>query len=419
MATTSNNEVKATLFCSGAAEGKRALSGVAEGGQGSRKIAEGKGAFSIGLEAKRGCLRDAEGGRGCSKSAENQREASAFVTFVLLHGFAQTPHAWDEVARMLEARGHRVVCPQIDSSSMAAACEQVRSIVATEASRGQGFGSQRSGSPGNGSPDGDTQRNVSPSASRFDGGQSACAQRFRVALVGYSMGGRVALEALCRYGADLQATDVILESAGLGPAEETARAAFATRADTWARELHAEGVPAFMDRWEQLPLFASQRAMPDEARARMREERLRRTAPDLAGELVNLGQHHQSSEAASLAALCEAVQRGVRVRYIAGELDAKYSAIAQRVNVALEGESTTKSADAPEVAREGVAVALEGALAAQPTDVPRAAWGSAEAAFGKVAAVAGASVAFVPGAGHNVHFEQPQLFVEILADFCG
>ena len=56
-----------------------------------------------------------------------------------------------------------------------------------------------------------------------------------------------------------------------------------------ARNLERDGVEPFIDYWEGIPLFASQRALPDEVRARIREGRLRNRATGLANSLRGMG----------------------------------------------------------------------------------------------------------------------------------
>ena len=124
-------------------------------------------------------------------------------------------------------------------------------------------------------------------------------------LVGYSMGGRIALETVVRACAARRAlplAGLALESAGLGPAAAAEREALRLRNEGWARRVRAEGVEAFMDWWEALPLFASQRGLPDDVRARLRAQRLRNSADALSLELAGWGQQFQEVRAAAPAA---------------------------------------------------------------------------------------------------------------------
>lgn len=152
-------------------------------------------------------------------------------------------------------------------------------------------------------------------------------------LVGYSMGGRIAAETVVRHP-DLPLAGLVLESAGLGPSDEAARATLAERNVAWARRLREEGVVAFMDWWETLPLFATQRDLPSEARAAIRAEREAHSAKLLARLLEAWGAHHQAAEAATLSAVSDLARQGVPVLYVAGALDEKYAAVAARAHAA-------------------------------------------------------------------------------------
>ena len=147
------------------------------------------------------------------------------------------------------------------------------------------------------------------------------------------MGGRIAAETVVRHP-DLPLAGLVLESAGLGPADEAARVALAERNGAWAQRLREEGVAAFMDWWETLPLFASQQALPSEAHAAVRTERISRDAGPLARSLEAWGAHHQAAEEVTLSVLAELTNRNVPVLYLAGTLDEKYSAVAARVRAA-------------------------------------------------------------------------------------
>lgn len=217
------------------------------------------------------------------------------VSFVLLHGFAQTPASWDENTRQLQARGHRTYGIDLykrAGDSLEALCDYVADVVGKVA--------EADGAP---------------------------------VLVGYSMGGRMVAETVVRHG-DLPLGGVVLESAGLGPTGEVQRAELAERNAAWAARLREEGVAAFMDRWEELPLFASQQALPDQTRARIRDGREAHTADELAESLLAWGAQRQASEVDTLAALLRTQERGVPVLYLAGALDEKYGHVAARVQAA-------------------------------------------------------------------------------------
>lgn len=243
---------------------------------------------------------------------------------ILLHGFAQTPASWDAIAQGLRDRGHRVCAPDLyrrAGDSLDQLCAAMAAMVADLAQT-----------------------------------EGACA------LIGYSMGGRIAAETVVR-NPGLPLAGLFLESAGLGPADERERAVLADRNAAWAGRLRVEGVDAFMDWWETLPLFSTQRLLPEVTRAALRSERMAHGAEPLARSLEAWGAQHQATEAATLSTFADLAARGVSVSYLAGALDGKYAAAASRVR-----------------------------------------------AFGLPAVV-------VPDAGHNVHLEAPIPFLEKTTEF--
>ena len=235
-------------------------------------------------------------------------------------------------------------------------------------------------------------------------------------LVGYSMGGRVALQAACLVADDLRdggqidrialrssaafapcgrsgrldvagggqrdtaatsADDaarmsaavlfsaLVLESAGLGPVDNAAREALRERNFAWAARVRGEGVSAFVGWWAGLPLFESQRNLPVDQRERLRAGRLANDAESLALSFEQAGAHQMPLRCESIRALCELSRRGVPVSYLAGRLDAKYCKVL--------ADLRADSHDA-------------------------------------------VSCRAVPCAGHNIHLEQPEAFASILKE---
>lgn len=245
---------------------------------------------------------------------------------ILLHGFAQTPATWSSVSVRLRAYGASVdAVPLYDMRSASVPGRPLLSL-----------------------------------SDLCD----AIADRVRKSpqppvLVGYSMGGRLAAETLVRHP-DLSVAALVLESAGLGPADDAEREVLGGRNRAWAARLRCGGVPAFMDWWEALPLFESQRSLPANVRDAVRAERLSHDAESLAQSLELWGAHRQASQSETLAALKRAAAAGVSVAYVAGFSDGKYRQLAERV--------------------EG----------------------------------AGLFATIVPNAGHNVHLEQSDEFAALL-----
>ena len=174
-------------------------------------------------------------------------------------------------------------------------------------------------------------------------------------ILGYSMGGRIALyTAFSGFFRSL-----ILESASPGLEDPAEREQRRLSDEELATSIERDGVPAFIARWENLPLFASQRALPSECREALHRQRLQNSATGLAQSLRGIGTGVQPSLHARLPAL------KIPVLLIAGALDTKFTAIAQRMAQALPQSQ----------------------------------------------------LSIVPAAGHTVHLEQPQLFASLVGDF--
>ncbi len=177
--------------------------------------------------------------------------------------------------------------------------------------------------------------------------------------IGYSMGGRVALHLALMFPA--RAASLILESASPGIADDAERAARRTEDDALAGRIESLGVAWFAEHWESLPIFASQAALPEPARATLRARRLLNSPAGLAGSLRGLGQGMQEYLMPRLPEISRPVL------FLSGALDAKYGALAE----------------------------------------------------GMAGAIAGAEHVTIPGAGHNIHLEQPEPFARALLDRLG
>ncbi|MDO8611872.1 MAG: 2-succinyl-6-hydroxy-2,4-cyclohexadiene-1-carboxylate synthase [Dehalococcoidia bacterium] len=179
----------------------------------------------------------------------------------------------------------------------------------------------------------------------------------RVAVVGYSMGGRVALHLALAAPERLWA--LVLESVSPGIDDPGERAARRESDEALAGAIEREGVEAFVARWESQPLFASQARLPPAVRDELRRQRLRNSAQGLANSLRGMG-------AAAQEPLWDRLREvQAPALLIAGALDAKYCALARRMAQGL----------------------------------PRA------------------RVEIVPDAGHAVHLEQPEAFAGAVRAF--
>jgi len=175
--------------------------------------------------------------------------------------------------------------------------------------------------------------------------------------LGYSMGGRVALQmAVHRPGL---VAGLVLESASPGLAEPEERAARVRADGELAAFIEREGVAAFAARWGALPLFAGLKRLPPERLAALEAQRLRNDPAGLANALRGLGTGVMPSAWEALG----------RVRaptlLLAGAEDAKFLALNRRM----------------------------------------------------AAAIPGSTLRVVAGAGHNIHAERPDAFTAEVLDF--
>ncbi|UJR85069.1 alpha/beta fold hydrolase [Sandaracinus amylolyticus] len=144
-----------------------------------------------------------------------------------------------------------------------------------------------------------------------------------VHLVGYSLGGRIALAIALRRREMIARLTLIGASPGIEDDRE--RAARRDADDTRASMLERDGIEAFVDAWEREPIFATQHALPDRVRAQHRRIRLAQRAADLATSLRVLGQGAMPNLWPALGAL------DVPTRLVVGSEDTKLRAIATRM----------------------------------------------------------------------------------------
>ncbi|MBI4338366.1 MAG: 2-succinyl-6-hydroxy-2,4-cyclohexadiene-1-carboxylate synthase [Chloroflexi bacterium] len=151
----------------------------------------------------------------------------------------------------------------------------------------------------------------------------------RTCWLGYSLGGRVALGAAIALPE--RTAGVILESVSPGLATPEERAARVQEDERLADWLLTAGIERFVDYWEAIPLWASQARLSAEARASLREQRLRNSALGLANSLRGIGQGAQPFLGGRLGEI------KAPVLSIAGEEDARYTALARELHGALPG----------------------------------------------------------------------------------
>ena len=135
-------------------------------------------------------------------------------------------------------------------------------------------------------------------------------------LLGYSLGARFALALALAYPRRVRALTLIGASPGIDdPAERRMRA---EADDRLAALLEHEGLPAFVERWQAQPLFASQAALPEPLRRAREAERLAHVPHALAAALRAFSKGRMPSLWPRLPAL------ELPVTLVVGALDGKF-----------------------------------------------------------------------------------------------
>lgn len=144
----------------------------------------------------------------------------------------------------------------------------------------------------------------------------------RTHLVGYSMGGRLALHVAARRPERLISLLTIGAHAGL---EEEARDGRRQGDDALAQRIEKDGLEAFINYWSALPLFAGLERRGPSFVAQVRAERMRNTTAGLAASLRGMG-------AGQMEPLWDQLGRvTVPSTFVAGQLDHGYVASARRL----------------------------------------------------------------------------------------
>lgn len=176
-------------------------------------------------------------------------------------------------------------------------------------------------------------------------------------LVGYSMGGRLALAYAVAHPEAVRT--LVLESASPGLATPEEREQRRASDEALARSLEAQGIEAFVDQWERLALFESQQSLPEHVRAAQRGRRELNDPASLSASLRGLGTGSLPSYWPALASL------SMPVLVLTGELDGKFASIARDM----------------------------------------------------AARIPSSRLGVVPGAGHAVHLERPDAWLSAVLDF--
>lgn len=246
---------------------------------------------------------------------------------------------------------------------------------------------------------------------RKSSGDCAGEQSIRAHVVGYSMGGRIAL-ALMKTSCDVLAS-VILESCNLGCATDEEQQEAAKRNSAWVNRIREEGMEEFVNYWETLPLFETQKelgfdkilhfsraANDPECMALCLEGAGKQAMPLSSETLASIEKVIASQQDETHSQIVALKQDETRFREIAPQQDVRFQTATTK-----QDKTLSQANDSEADSRKGIPVLYiygdkdeKSALVAQ-----------------KLSAV-GASVSAI-NVGHNVHLEAPMLYLREIQNF--
>ncbi|MBC6315586.1 2-succinyl-6-hydroxy-2,4-cyclohexadiene-1-carboxylate synthase [Listeria grandensis] len=226
---------------------------------------------------------------------ETNRDASSRGTLLLLHGFTGSHATYDAVLPMLSADWHCVIVDLLGHGATDAPLDTSRYSMESQ---------------------------VADLIAILDGIGAE-----KASVLGYSMGGRLALGLATFYPNRIQT--LVLQSASPGLESEEARALRVLKDAELAQKIAEQGVANFVTDWEKLPLFATQQHLSEAMQRKIRAERLNQRAHGLAGSLNGMGTGAQPSLWEDLPML------QVPTLLLAGQKDPKFCGIALEMKTAL------------------------------------------------------------------------------------
>jgi 2-succinyl-6-hydroxy-2,4-cyclohexadiene-1-carboxylate synthase len=140
-------------------------------------------------------------------------------------------------------------------------------------------------------------------------------------LLGYSMGGRLALSFAIQYPHFVR--NLVLESSSPGLITEQERASRVIQDRKLCDFIQKNGIEQFVEYWGNIPLFSSQRSLPIHKQEAIREQRLQNSVIGLCNSLIGMGTGAQPSMWPHLHRL------EANTLLVTGDLDQKFCRIAK------------------------------------------------------------------------------------------
>ncbi|KFN03394.1 2-succinyl-6-hydroxy-2,4-cyclohexadiene-1-carboxylate synthase [Bacillus clarus] len=112
-------------------------------------------------------------------------------------------------------------------------------------------------------------------------------------ILGYSMGGRLAITMACLYPEYVHS--LLLENCTAGLENEAIRKERREKDERLADKIEREGIESFVSMWENIPLFETQKSLAKNVQEAVRKERLANNPKGLANSLRGMGTGAQPS----------------------------------------------------------------------------------------------------------------------------
>jgi 2-succinyl-6-hydroxy-2,4-cyclohexadiene-1-carboxylate synthase len=222
---------------------------------------------------------------------------------VLLHGFTGTHSTWDQLGELLAER-HYLILPDLPGHGKSGVSLSIPDMGVRATSE------------------------AVVELLRLESGNG------KAALLGYSLGGRVALDIACNHQ-DLLSS-LILEGASPGIQADDVREGRRAKDGALADDIERRGVEWFVDYWQETPLFATQKDLPRDVFEGIRRDRLSNSAQGLAMSLRGAGTGAMIPLWDKLGGI------GIPVLLVVGKKDRKYTEVGGAMQESIPGSAVAQ-----------------------------------------------------------------------------